>query len=346
MPAPCSRHACRKGSTESPPRYGVDGQRVGERRLVVARLEISGGVGAGRRADVAALAVGDHEQPGRARVAADALERGDPVGAERLEERHLRLDRDDVGADGVDDPAAEAGNGVRGLAAAEHRLAAQLDRQQVEPRIEADDELAALALDGLREPVGKGRGGHGRHGDKATRRLGTSASRNDAELRRRPAQDAPDQQELVGVGRLERRLGARDRRQPCLELDAPGLAGQQRARRDDAAAGDEERAPEAGPRRRGRAGTARARAGDRALRGRPRRPRARRSGRAAARRPRSGDRPPSRLSFARSAGRASAGSPSQSPSARAAACARRRLFSGPCGPGVSVTHQPAPRRRR
>ena len=151
---------------------GVDGERVGERRLVVARLEIGGGVGARRRADVAALAVGDHEQPRRARVAADPLERADPVGAERLEERHLRLDRDDVRADRVDDPAAEAGDRVRRLAAAEHRLAAQLDGQQVEPRIEPDHELAALPLHRLREPVGEGRGGHGRHERKATRLAG------------------------------------------------------------------------------------------------------------------------------------------------------------------------------
>ena len=47
----------------------------------------------------------------------------------------------------------------RRLGAAEHRLAAQLDRQQVEARVEPDDELAALALDRLREPVGEGRGG-------------------------------------------------------------------------------------------------------------------------------------------------------------------------------------------
>ena len=56
-------------------------------------LEVCGRVRARGRADVAALAVGDHEQAGRARVGADVLERAHAVGAERLEERELRLDR-------------------------------------------------------------------------------------------------------------------------------------------------------------------------------------------------------------------------------------------------------------
>ena len=59
--------------------------------------------------------------------------------------------------DGVDDPAAEARD-----------VAAELDRQQIGPRIEPDDELAALALDLGREAVaeGEGRDGHARaHGD-------------------------------------------------------------------------------------------------------------------------------------------------------------------------------------
>ena len=50
------------------PEPGVDGERVGERLVA---LEVGGGVGARGRADVAALAVGDHEQPGAARVGAD-----------------------------------------------------------------------------------------------------------------------------------------------------------------------------------------------------------------------------------------------------------------------------------
>ena len=54
------------------------------------------------------LAVGDHEQARLARVRAHRLEGPPPVAAERLEERGLRLDRDDVRRDGVDDPFAEA----------------------------------------------------------------------------------------------------------------------------------------------------------------------------------------------------------------------------------------------
>ncbi len=50
------------------PEPRVDGERVGERLVA---LEVGGGVGARGRADVAALAVGDHEQPGAAGVGAD-----------------------------------------------------------------------------------------------------------------------------------------------------------------------------------------------------------------------------------------------------------------------------------
>ena len=80
------------------------------------------------------------------------LERPHPVGAERLEERELGLDRDDVRRDGVDDAAAEPADRCR------RGLAAQLDGKQVQPRVEADDQLRAFALDGLCEAVGKDRG--------------------------------------------------------------------------------------------------------------------------------------------------------------------------------------------
>ena len=93
----------------------VDGERVGERRLVSRGLEERGGVRARGRADVAALRVGDHEQPGRPCIGAHLLEGAGPVRPERLEERGLRLHRDGVRRDRVDDPAAEArarGGGV------------------------------------------------------------------------------------------------------------------------------------------------------------------------------------------------------------------------------------------
>ena len=97
------------------PEPRVDGERVGERLVA---LEVGGGVRARGRADVAALAVGDHEQAG-ARARRRRPRRTRPsLGAERLEERELRLDRDGVRRDRVDDPAAEARD-----------VAAQLDRQ-------------------------------------------------------------------------------------------------------------------------------------------------------------------------------------------------------------------------
>ena len=48
----------------------VGGDRVGERRLTVTRLDEGGRVGARGRADVPALGVGDHEQAGGAGVVA------------------------------------------------------------------------------------------------------------------------------------------------------------------------------------------------------------------------------------------------------------------------------------
>src|SRR5581483_3791779 len=56
------------------------------------------------------------------------------------------------------------------------RVAAKLDRQQLEPRVEPDDELASPLDDGGREPVGEGRGddggGSGLHAAPQATRLG------------------------------------------------------------------------------------------------------------------------------------------------------------------------------
>jgi hypothetical protein len=131
------------------------GDRVRQGLGGVARLEKRCGVRAGRGGDVATLRVHEHEDADGARVLADLLERANAVRAELLEERALRLDRDDVGADGVDDPLAEPRDGRRGGCAAENGLPAKLDGQQVETRVEPDYELGALALDGLAEPVGE-----------------------------------------------------------------------------------------------------------------------------------------------------------------------------------------------
>ena len=95
------------------PEVGVDGERVHGQLAVLAVLEVGVRVGARGRADVAALPVGDDEERRRARVVAHLLVGPEAVGAERLEERDLRLHSDDVRRDGVDQSTAEAGAGVR-----------------------------------------------------------------------------------------------------------------------------------------------------------------------------------------------------------------------------------------
>src|SRR6185503_14066885 len=126
------------------PQIRARGHRVRQWRADVARLEEGLRVGTGGRADVSALRVDEHEQADAAGVVADLLQRAKSVAAERLEERRLRLDGDDVRADCVDDPPAEARHGRRSRRSTEHGLAAQLHREEVETRVEADDELALL----------------------------------------------------------------------------------------------------------------------------------------------------------------------------------------------------------
>ena len=149
------------------------------------------------------------------------------------------------GADRVDDPAAEAGEGARGLGPAEHGLAAQLDRQQVEARVEPDDELAALPLDGIGEPVGERRGGHREPWGKATRARRHLREGDDLELWRRPAQEGPiSSSSSASAGASEARARAAAAR-PASSSTRPAPPGQQRPRGGDAAARDEERALEA-----------------------------------------------------------------------------------------------------
>ena len=119
-----------------------------------------------------------------------------PVGAERLEERELRLDRDGVRRDRVDDPAAEARD-----------VAAQLDRQQVGPRIEPDDELAALALDLGGEPVAERerrdshRGQLRRRPERRPERPHVPARRTSESRMRRPSSKRLRQRSVSGVSR-------------------------------------------------------------------------------------------------------------------------------------------------
>ena len=168
-------------------------------RLVA--LEVRGGVRPRGRADVAALAVGDHEQPGAARVGADLVERGHPLGAERLEERELRLDRDRVRRDRVDDPAAEARD-----------VAAQLDRQQVGQRVEPDDELAPLPLDLGREPVGERERGDGHPAQLRGRIASPAPTERGSTTSRGPHSGGPGPRAASNVCPSRRQLG----RQPPL----------------------------------------------------------------------------------------------------------------------------------
>jgi hypothetical protein len=120
-------------------------------------LQVGVGVGTGGRADVAALAVRDHEEARRARILAGSLEGAQAVGAERLEERKLRLHSHDVRRHRVHESAAEAGDGVCGRAPARVGVPTKLDGKELGPRVEPDEELAALAVDRLRDAVGERR---------------------------------------------------------------------------------------------------------------------------------------------------------------------------------------------
>ena len=133
------------------PEPRVDGERVRTRRTA---LEVRIGVRTRGRPDVATLAVRDHQQAGASGVRAHLFERRHPGGALRLEEGELRLHRDGVRRDGIDDRAAEP-----------RHVASQLDRHQIGDRVEADDELRALALDLGGQAVGEGQRGDGHPGD-------------------------------------------------------------------------------------------------------------------------------------------------------------------------------------
>src|SRR5205823_13523737 len=67
---------------------------------------------------------------------------------------------------------AEAGATLCGCCSVDLDVPDQLDREQIRPRIEPDEELGALALDRLGEPVGEQRRGDGRLGAHATEATG------------------------------------------------------------------------------------------------------------------------------------------------------------------------------
>ena len=143
-PPPNRRHEAANGSSESRPRYVYTVMGVGERADAVPRLEIRRGVRARRVADIAPLLSRITSETGGLRVVADLLERAHAVRAERLEARGLRLDRDDIRADGVDQAAAEAGERIGGRRPVHVGSPRELERQQLEAWVEADDELAPL----------------------------------------------------------------------------------------------------------------------------------------------------------------------------------------------------------
>src|SRR5204863_10210734 len=103
--------------------------------------------------------------------------------SQHLEEGKLGLDADDVRCDRVDHPATEAAARLGLLFAPQRGIAAQLDRKELRSRIESSDELAALALDCLGEPVGEERGrerGCCFHQAEAYRAPGTAYARSRA----------------------------------------------------------------------------------------------------------------------------------------------------------------------
>jgi hypothetical protein len=127
----------------------------GGRRLADQGL----GVGGGSDRNIAALAVGDDQQPGFAGGGADLFQGTPAGGSEALEAGQLRLDRDAGGAGAVDQGAAVIGDRAgrqlcgRGLGIARLRpLPGQLGRVGVE----AETDLAAALLYERRQPIGKG----------------------------------------------------------------------------------------------------------------------------------------------------------------------------------------------
>ena len=156
------------------------------------------------------------EEPGRARVGADVLEGAEPVGAERLEERELRLDRDDVRRTASISPQQNRAHGVGRRGAREVRVAADLDREQLE-RGDRGRRRAGCACARRRPRAGR-RSWRRRPASAppsqvtdSTAAFRTSAG-SDLQFRRRTAQERADQEQLVGVGRVASRQRAAPRR--------------------------------------------------------------------------------------------------------------------------------------
>ena len=139
---PEALQASANGSSESAPRYGLTVSASASGGDAPPRREVRRGVGLGRRADVAALAVGDHEQPALAREVGDALGGREAVMPGLLEERQLRLDRHGVLGHRLDDARAEALQRPSEAGGAVAHAAEHLGGEKLGPRVEPDAQHA------------------------------------------------------------------------------------------------------------------------------------------------------------------------------------------------------------
>ena len=140
------RQAARNGSSESRPRYGLTVSASASGRPPVARLEVRGRVGAGGRADVAALRVRDHEQPGGARVLADAARtRACPSAPSASKNAICGFTATAYGATASTIPQQKRANASARPRAPRCASPRSSTGSRSSARVEADDELAPLA---------------------------------------------------------------------------------------------------------------------------------------------------------------------------------------------------------
>ncbi len=123
---------------------GVDGGEIGAQPA-----EEGLGVGGGGDVDVAALAVGDDEQPTPPRVLGDDGEHLAAGGAEALEAGELGLDGEAGGGDGVDEGAAVAEDGAGDVLRGRHHAGPERGGMGVE----TEDQLRLAAGDTRNECV-------------------------------------------------------------------------------------------------------------------------------------------------------------------------------------------------
>ena len=165
-PASAARAASANGVSASTPSSGFavkasapQAGRVAERRRRRADERLR--VGGRGDVDVAALGVGDDEQPGRARVVDGRLQRGPAVRAEALEARELRLDGHAGRAGGVDERGAVLADGGRGALRGRAVGGRALDRLRPQARrigVQAQHDLRLARRDERGEAVAEPHG--------------------------------------------------------------------------------------------------------------------------------------------------------------------------------------------